>query len=285
MNETPTTTTQPWTDRVRKVVAAGKITLPPLPNLVNRLMGLLKNRENVGSKEVARLVETDPAVAATLLKWANSAAFGGLTPVTDLPLAIARLGFREVTSAVTAIAHNGHFQSDDPAKAEILEALWGHAVAVALAARHMARLTGGQPEISFVAGLLHDTGKLLVLRAVDHIQSREDSEITPAALDELMDVLHTELGHKVLTAWRVPEPVCDAALHHHDEILKAERRLAIKVQAADTIARKMGFHIHPDADIDLTEQPAVEYLNLSDLELATMMVDLEDEIVEIKRLF
>jgi hypothetical protein len=47
----------------------------------------------------------------------------------------------------------------------------------------------------------------------------------------------------------------------------------------------MGFHLKPDADLDLVGLPAVEYLNLGDMELATMMVDLEDEIAEVNRLF
>jgi HD-like signal output (HDOD) protein len=285
MNQAPASTTQPLTESVRKLVDSGKIALPPLPTLVNRLMDLLSDERNASSKQVARLVETEPAVAATLLRWANSAAFGGLTPVSSLAIAIARLGFREVTSAVTTIAHSGHFRSDDPVKTRLLEVLWGHAVAVAMASKRIVTLAGGEPEEAFVAGLLHDTGKLLVLRAVDHLEARENSEITPVVLDELMDVLHTELGHRVLTSWSVPVPICNAALHHHDDEPTAEQPLATRVQAADAVARKMGFHLHPDGDMDLIGLPAVEFLNLTDMELATMMVDLEDDIAAVKRLF
>ena len=285
MTTTTATGPQPLTIAIREVVDAGKIALPPLPNLVNRLMELLRDRESVSSKQLARLVGTDPAVAATLLRWANSAAFGGLSPIHDLSLAIARLGLREVTSAVTALAHSGHFRSDDPVKSRILEVLWGHALATAMASKHIAGLTGGEPEESFVAGLLHDTGKLLVLRAVDHLESRGKTEITPMVLDELMNVLHTELGHRILTSWSLPDPICSAALHHHDEEPDADHPLAIRVQAADAVTRKMGFHLHPDSDMDLMGVAVVECLNLSDLELATMMVDLEDEIAEVRRLF
>jgi HD-like signal output (HDOD) protein len=284
MNQVTTSNTQPLTESVRRLVDSGKTALPPLPSLVNRLITLLRDEHNVSSTQVARLVETDPAVAATLLKWANSAAFGGLMPISSLSTAIARLGFREVTSAVTAIAHGAHFQSGDPVKAGLLETLWGHAVAVALTSKRIAHLIGGDPEEAFVAGLLHDTGKLLVLRAVDHLEARDHSEITPVVLDELMNVLHCELGHGVLTSWSVPEPICTAALHHHDEAPPAQQRLVIHVQAADEVARKMGFHIHADPDMDLLGLPSVERLNLTDLELATMMVDLEDDIADIKRL-
>jgi HD-like signal output (HDOD) protein len=276
--------TLPWTDSIRRAVETGRIALPPLPNLVNHLMEILK-REDTSSRDVAKLVGTDPAVAATVLRWANSPVFGGLTPVTDLSLAIARLGFKQVTSAVTTVAHSAHFHSDDPSKAEILETLWSHAVVVGWATKQIATLTGGDPEESFVAGLLHDTGKLLVLRTADYLEEHDKAEITPVVLHELMDTLHTELGYKTLTSWRVPQPVCEAALHHHDEEPDQEHPLAIQVQAADAIACKIGFHIHPDPDLNLTVLPALEYLNLSDLELATVMVDVEDQVAEIKSLF
>lgn len=284
MNQNPAAATQPLTETIRKIVGDGKIALPPLPNLVNRLMELLKNQESTSSRKVAELVGTDPAVAATLLKWANSAAFGGLNPVSDLSLAIARLGFKQVTSAVTTLAHSGHFRSDDPVKAHFLESLWGHAVTTAMASKHIAGLTGGEPEPSFVAGLLHDTGKLLVLRAADYLEGRDDAEITRPVLDELMTVLHTELGHRTLASWSVPDPICHAALHHHDEDIDPDHPLAVRVQAADAIACKMGFHLKPEPELDLLSLPAIEYLNLSDIEIAIMIVDLEDQVAEIRRL-
>jgi HD-like signal output (HDOD) protein len=285
MNRTTAATEMPLTESVRKAVDAGGITLPPLPGLVNRLMEILRNRESASSGKVAKLVGTDPAVAATLLRWANSAAFGGLHPISDLSLAIARLGFRQVTSAVTAVAHSGHFHSDDPVKSRVLESLWEHAVATALASRHIAALVGGEPEQSFVAGLLHDTGKLLVLKAVDHLESCTGTEVTPPVMDELMQVLHTELGHQVLSSWSLPEPICHAALHHHDEEADPDHPLSVRVQAADAVACKMGLHLKPDPSLDLMNLPAIDYLNLADIELASMMVDLEDQIAEVKTLF
>jgi HD-like signal output (HDOD) protein len=171
MNQTTAATIQPLTDSVRRLVDSGRIALPPLPGLVNRLMDILRDQDRASSRKVAELVGTDPAVAATLLRWANSAAFGGLSPVSELSLAVARLGFRQVTSAVTTLAHSGHFHSEDPMKSQVLESLWVHAVATAIASKYIAGLTGGEPEQSFVAGLLHDTGKLLVLRAADYLET------------------------------------------------------------------------------------------------------------------
>jgi HD-like signal output (HDOD) protein len=285
MIDSGTATSQPLTILIQKAVERNGISLPPLPELVTRLTQILEDEARASSKQIAQLVRNEPAVAATVLRMANSVVFGGLHPISDLSQAIARLGFKQVTSVVTAISHRGHFKSEDPVKKTLLQTLWSHAVATALAAKRLAGPTGGDPEEAFVAGLLHDAGKLLVLKGVDHLENqKEPVQVTPVVLDELMDVLHAELGHKTLVAWRLPEPICNVALHHHDDDLEACDPLTIRVQAADAVARKIGEHPKPEPDLDLLDQPAVEHLNLSDIELASLIVDLEDEIAEVKRL-
>ncbi len=285
MMDTNAIVVEPLTEQIRKAVEAGRLSLPPLPRIVSQLQELLADVEHASSKRVAALIRNEPAIAASLLRMANSAAFGGLHPISDLTQAIARLGFKQVASVVTALGHSSHFHSDDPAMKRWLEVLWGHAVATALGTRGVANLTGGDPEEAFMAGLLHDTGKLLVLKAVDYIErKRKLAVVTPAVLDELMDILHTELGHRTLVAWHLPERISEVALRHHDKNLDLTDSLVIRVQVADAIARKMGEHPKPKPDLDLLEVPAAEQLGLSDIELASLMVDLEDEIAEVKQM-
>jgi HD-like signal output (HDOD) protein len=286
MKETLATAAEPLTAQIRKAVDEGRISIPPLPKLVTRLKDLLSDRSVASSKQVADLIHNDPAVTATILRMANSAAFGGLHRISDLSQAIARLGFRQVSSTVTALAHSAHFNSDAAAKKAMLQVLWGHAVATALAARSVAQFMGADAEESFVAGLLHDTGRLLVLKGVDYLQSRAAQvTITPAVLDELMQVLHTELGHRTLVSWHLPDSICEAALRHHDDGVDLTEPLILRVQAADAVACKIGEHPDPDPDLDLLQERSIELLNLSDLEVASLIVDLEDQIAEVKQLF
>lgn len=285
MSDAVASAVEPLTERIRKAVISGAISIPPLPQLVMRLKELLADGSQASTKEVASLIFNDPAVAASVLRMANSAAFGGLHRISDLSQAIARLGFRQVSSVVTALAHGANFSSKDPAKNAMLEVLWGHAVATGLAARSVAQLTGADPEESFIAGLLHDTGKLLVLRGVDYLQAGKDPpNITPTVLNELMQVLHTELGHRTLGSWHLPDAISEVALRHHDTDLDFSESLVIRVQAADIISRKIGEHPEPDPDINLLDQQPVELLNLSDLEVARLLVDLEDQLAEVKQL-
>ena len=272
-------------DGIREAVKRGEFCLPPLPELATRVLDLLRDDDGADSRRVAELVRNDQAVTATLLRMANSAAFGGLKEVTELSQAITRVGLRQVSSVLTALLHKGNFETANAARLTLFRCLWDHAVATAIAAKYLTASGGGDPEEAFLAGLLHDTGKLVVLKAVDEVTRREPgTNLTDAVVEELTDLLHAELGHSTLVRWKLPGPICRVALHHHDEQPASGDVLLMRVQAADAISRKMGAHPHPDPDMNLLEVPAVERLNLNDLELATLMVDLEDSLTAIKQL-
>lgn len=270
-------------EQLQQLGESGEISLPPLPEIATRLADLLRDEDGAEPRKVADMIENDPAIAAAILRMANSASFAGMKPVSDLGSAVARLGMRQVSLLVTAVAHKGHFGTNDPHKVGMLHALWDHAVATAIATRHLAAAGGDDRSEAFLAGLLHDTGKLLVLRGIDHLEKKKaQSALTMPVVEELMSMLHTRLGHGVLVSWNIPESACRVALRHHDP--EPQDLLVIRVQAANAIAKKLGAHPHPDPDLILVDVPAVERLNLADLELATLMVDVEDEFLQVRSL-
>lgn len=271
-------------DQARRIVLNGTVTLPPLPEIANRLLDLIK-REDASIERVSELIANEPALAATVLRVANSATFGGLREVAQLDQAIARLGMRQVGHIVTGVVHRSNFETADPLRCPTLRTLWDHAITVALASRRLAASAGGDSGEAFLAGLLHDIGKLVVLRSVDAIEALPGAPpVTPAVMEELIDTLHVELGHHVLQTWKISEPICRVALLHHEPRVPPGETLVLRVQVANAIARKLGAHTHPDPDLNLGELWAVERLNLGELDLAALVVDLEDEIHEVQRL-
>jgi hypothetical protein len=74
-------------------------------------------------------------------------------------------------------------------------------------------------------------------------------------------------------------------LHHHDEFVQKSDPLLLRVQVANALARKIGAHTHPEPDLCLATEPAVRALGLEQEELAKLMVDLEDMVAEVHRLF
>lgn len=271
--------------QIRESVDSGRVSLPPMPQVAARVLHLLREEYAGPVGPLVELIGSDAALAASILRVANSALFGGLRAVSDLRMAIARLGAREVASIVTLLSHRSYFRSTDPGRQEHLRALWDHSVVTALGTRRLARGSDLDPSEAFLAGLLHDTGKLIVLRAFDAIESRPGGGRIPAASrSELMRSLHAELGHKVLHDWRIPEPVCRVTLHHHDPVLDPADALLIRVGAANQIARRMGMHPNPDPELALIDRPEIEALGLGDEAVATLIVDLEEDLSQLRQL-
>ena len=273
-------------DQIRALVKKGEVSLPPLPELATRLLQLLRDEDRADLNTAGALIEREPAMAASVLRMANSASFGGLRRLEDPGEAIGRLGLRQVSSLVTAVSHRGHFESGDPERKQSLRVLWDHAVATALASKSLAAREGADLAESFLAGLLHDTGKLLVLKGADHLESHAGvPPLSANAVDELMDVLHCELGEQTLAQWRLPEAICRVARRHHDDATAPGDPLLMRVRVGDAVARKLGAHLHPEPELNLLELPAVEQLQLGDLEVAALMVDVEEEFSRVRQLF
>lgn len=285
MRLTAATEAPPVAVQIRALVQKGELSLPPLPELATRLLALLRDEDRADLNSAGALIENEPVMAASVLRMANSASFGGLRRLDNLGEAVGRLGLRQVSSLVTAVSHRGHFESSDPERTRSLRTLWDHAVATALVSKSLAALQGAELAESFLAGLLHDTGKLLVLKGADHLEARAGATpLGAGAVEELMDLLHCELGHLTLTQWRIPEPICNVARRHHDATPGDDALLA-RVQVGDAVARKLGASLHPDPELNLLEVPAVEVLDIGDLELAALMVDVEEEYDRVRQLF
>lgn len=271
-------------ERIHELVESDEVQLPPLPEVAIRVQEILSS-DYADTRELDRLLSEDPAIAAALLRLANSAAFGGLNQVESLATAIQRIGLRQVGAIVTGLSVKNHFRQGEGLMRELMEVIWDHSVTSAFAARAIAREIGYEPEKAFLAGLLHDCGMVLVLAAVAKLEELgETYSNSRDFLLELMDQLHVKLGHRVLTDWNLPPEIADVALHHEEDP-SAGNDLLLMVQASDLITKKLGFHLHPDEETVIVDHPVMENLGMDDLGVATLMVDMEDHLLEMKKLF
>ena len=255
-------------DRVQELLSSGEFQLPPIPDLAVRLRSALED-DSTDVQQIADLVRNEPAIAASLLRTANSAAFGGLKSISDLSQAIARLGMRRIQTLVTALLIQGQFETNLESNRKMLEILWNHAIASATVARNLAKREGHPTEDAFMAGLLHGIGRLLVLRALDRL-SQLDADLSPTqtAIDELVDALQYELGYSTLHAWNFSEDICEAARAMDPEADPPSSPMIQIVQAADLIAQKLSLHPHPEPDLNLMDQDAIESLELRSAKLS-----------------
>jgi len=258
-------------------ISAGNVELPPLPEIAVRLQELIANDGDIAA--IAALISREPAYAAAILRYANSVAFAGLKQIADLQQATARLGLKAVEQTVLAISARQAFQARNASDERIFRALWNHSLATALAARRLATKAVGT-ELAFLAGLLHDVGKVVVLRCAADLrtQNPERFGFAEPVLLEFLDELHCRVGDAFLASWNIPLEVREACRRHHDATFGPDDLLPAIVACADLVAAKLGASLRPRPDAHILESAAASALRLDDVRLANLLIDVEDDL-------
>jgi HD-like signal output (HDOD) protein len=190
-----------------------RLELPSLPEVALKIRKALGD-ENVSTSEIARLIGTDPALAARILKVANSALFHrGTNPITSLHAAASRLGHRMVRNVALSFAAQQVFLGY--ASRELhshVTTVWQHSVHVAALAHMLARIRSKiEPDEGFLAGLLHEVGKLYILmRAKEY----RDLPLADPALQAVLAEWHPRVGEAVIRAWDLPAELAAAVGEH-----------------------------------------------------------------------
>ena len=202
-------------DLDKVIKAAGD--LPAMPIVANKVMQLVED-ENVTAAELAKIVASDPAVAARIMKISNSPLYGCQRQNQTLPGAIMLMGFNTLKSLVVVAYLKDVFKPVGLTE----KMLWEHSFGVALAARTIASdIRVVNPEEAFLAGLLHDIGKLIMhnhdpdkfRRAIEPYYN--DGIWFEEAEKTIYPYTHAELGGCVLQKWNSPEVLVKAVTHHH----------------------------------------------------------------------
>lgn len=239
-------------------------------------------KEDPELHSIERWIENDPFLTSQVLRIANSAFYKGLSKVTTVRNAIIRLGASEISNIVMLITQRKNFHSKDPFCRDILEKLWHHSTGCAIGAQWLSKQCHFQAyshEI-FTAGLLHDIGKLLIVKVIEDIHRSEKIDIKPsdALLGEIMDNFHTEHGHLLLKNWNLPEVYCQIAHDHHSQELNANNVLMVMVRLANITCHKLGIGLKEDSSIILAATPEAHLLGLSEVSLAQLEIALEDTL-------
>ncbi len=190
-------------------LSGGKVDLPSFPEIAVRVRRILSDPKTT-LDQVVRVVGSEPALAARLMRIANSASINRSgRPVTDLRTAINRIGYNMVRSASIAFAMVQIRNSNKLAGLEhYLEDLWRRSTAAAALAYVLARTcTRVNPDEAMLAGMMHGIGKLYVVtRATDH----PELFASAGMLDEIIDQWHPSIGQAILENWDFPEVMARA---------------------------------------------------------------------------
>lgn len=236
-------------DRAKEILEKVK-TIRPLPTAASRLL-TLTSKPDVSLREIAKVVETDAVLAASLLRAVNSASVGLRQPVASVSRAIDLTGTNlAVSLALKECAKSVFDQPLDGYGSERGE-LWRHSLRAAIGSREVSKFARGDvpSDIAYTAGLLVDIGKTVIS---EFLENKPDEFVEWIETGECKDFLeaerrklgtdHCEIGAAMASSWGLPETLVVAIRHHHrpHEAPEAYRHLLYTVHLGDTVAMLEG---------------------------------------------
>jgi putative nucleotidyltransferase with HDIG domain len=268
-------------ERIGLLLESGDLELPVYNPVALRLQEVVATHADDVSA-IEELIIKDQALAAEVLRAANSPFYCGLMPVGTIRNAIIRLGAQQILRLVILVSEHAKYKAQDKVLNSMLGELWRHASVSAMAAQWLAKRLhlSGSEEVCFLGGLLHDIGKLVILRAIDEIKQSDGEQLSLSHdfLKEILTTTHCQLGYKLLKNWNVPDVYCHIAQAHHDqEIAPSELPLAV-VRLANETSNKLSIGLHPNPAMVLSSTQGAALLKTSDVLLAELEVMIEDHL-------
>jgi putative nucleotidyltransferase with HDIG domain len=204
----------------RREVEASVQALRPLPQAVSRLVELMEH-ETATLAEAETLLQSEPVLCGMVLRVANSAYYGLPRGVSSIRQALILLGAHTVKGIALSVAAVGSVR-DARAPTPQERALWRHAITVAGYAQRIARACrlGTQAvEDTYIAGLLHDIGALLLLtrfpKQFSPVLQAGDEQAVLQRERELFGYDHADIGAMIAEHWQLPERIVRVIAEHH----------------------------------------------------------------------
>ena len=265
------------------------INLPPFPAVAARILELLA-KDDAGVKDLAALIRADVAFSSEILTLANSALFAFRTEITSILQATVLLGLARVKAIALTVGLRSYLTNS--LKIPALLACWRHSLACAVLCEAIAPACFFERDVAYVAGLMHDVGRL-ALTVVEPVKYSnlilEAEEKALNVLDrerELFGVDHCEAGRWLVEQWKLPPQFAEIAAHHHDSRSPEKFDMVALARMSCRLADCIGFAAvrpldTPSFDEILSELPPAAHKRvLLDREELTFKVAMKINSVE-----
>lgn len=273
-------TDAPSTIGVRALIA--ELTeLPANPSVAVRVLQLLDD-PRTDAAWLARVVETDPSMAAHTLRLANAPIHGLTRRITSARDAVMVLGF-ELVRSLAALTAGGVLGND---RRSAPYGFWQHSLATAAGASVVARRVRANQGEACSAGLLHDLGSCLQYRAAP---ARYDLMVEEAAGDAQawmeaekrhFELDHAEAGATVLNAWGFPNEIVEVLREHHHLPMPETGRLVLIVRAGEALGDAVEHVENGECAPDIVE--ALGAVGLEDANVDELVAEVIDQISELR---
>ncbi len=221
--------------------------LPAAPIILNKVIKLTSDLQS-NIEDITKNITADQILSAKVIRMSNSPAYGRASKITTVSEAIRVLGFNQVKSIIITASTAQMFHSDT--QVEISKILWEHSLATALGARLIVKKFGGiDEEEAYLCGLLHDIGKLVLLKQAPNIYNDIINKVKETNLSFIVvegkefGFNHVNVCQALLRKWQFPTNLTTQISAHHatnpnrPETTKSLSRI---VALSDSIAKYIG---------------------------------------------
>jgi HD-like signal output (HDOD) protein len=208
--------------------------IAPLPRVCAQLAELTA-QNSTDAAQLSRLIQSDPALAGELMRVANSPALRPRSPIVSLQQAVSWLGVAEVRNIAMAVMLRGEVFTA-PGHEPESEDLWREAWLAGLWAKEIARERRKHVESAFLAALMHRTGAALTLKILAGFEARQRTVMDARSFADLVAEFEARFGRLLMSSWRLPEDVQDAASEWREYRAASNSDLAGTVHAAHLLA-------------------------------------------------
>jgi HD-like signal output (HDOD) protein len=279
-----TTAPQQVQDRVKKLVERVQ-GLPTLPAMLNGLNQMLLNPKT-SAKEVAQLISSDPSLTSKVLRVVNSSFYGFPNRITTITHGIVILGFNTIKSIVLSSTIFDVFRrAVKPGDFDRNE-FWKHSIGCGAAAKAIGRrLHYPMLEELFIAGLLHDVGKIVMdqflpdkFQEVVALVRERDILIYDAEL-AVLGATHADVGAWLFEKWNLSKGLIETTRCHHNPALAGEHsRHSGIIHLADILVRALRFGSGGDGRIPGISDSAWKELGLQEPDFDDLLASTAAEI-------
>lgn len=271
--------------------------LKPLSFVAAEIVKLCSSAETQ-SRHLGSTILRDPALAARVLRMANSAFYAARGRSSTVSEAITRIGYRAVRDIAMTLALAGQFPIEAEKRLPINPiGLWKHNLACGVLARSLARPSMGiEPEEAFLSGLLHDVGKIVFnsyfpgpYEAVVAAARKARSSLDRFE-QEMMGMSHAEVDQYLLEMWRIPSKVVNAVVLHSapleslSRLSRLDPKPAALVGLADIVARAADIGTSGDETLEDVPDAALVLLGLKADDLRRAIDGAEEQVLELTQI-
>jgi putative nucleotidyltransferase with HDIG domain len=258
------------------------IDLPVFNHVALELLQLLADPKTE-IKDVTNIINKDQALSLQILRMANSPVYAGRYKSETIKDAVNRLGVKQITNLAMAASQAALHTSSIPVVNDMMHFLWLHSHACAVGCRSLAVSTGHRElaDQAYMAGLLHDIGKLYLLKAMEQVSLAGEVEIE-LDRETLLDVfssMHVEQGFRIMYHWDIPPVYSSIVANHHADHFDPHDTLLAIVRLVNFMSMHFELNSFPRFIQPRDAVPEISMLQVSEESLERLEADMRASCV------